>query len=67
MPNINVSDELIETLREGLAKTNDAQGRLENRLSEVKTEASRLQAEIEALKESAEKTAEVIESLVNAS
>lgn len=59
----NVSQELIETLSEGLQKTRQAQTRLQSRLRDVEAEANRLKQEIQALENSAQGATDVIQSL----
>ncbi|MGI8787843.1 MAG: hypothetical protein ACR2HG_08805 [Pyrinomonadaceae bacterium] len=56
-------ENLISTLEQSLRQTRNAENRLNARLHEVEAEAETLQAEINALRQSAEKTEEAIDSL----
>lgn len=59
-----LDENLIATLEQSLRQTRNAQTRLIARLREVEEEASRLHHEIEALENSAQQTAQAIESLL---
>lgn len=60
-----VDENLIATLEQSLRQTRNAQNRLIARLREVEEETARLHQEIEALENSAQQTAQAIDSLLS--